>query len=71
MTGVLYVYIPKGFFPTQDTGVIIGISDAAQSGSFGEMSRIQQELQQVIMKDPDVQSVSSTVGAGDRRADGE
>jgi hydrophobe/amphiphile efflux-1 (HAE1) family protein len=62
--GVLFVYIPKGFFPTQDTGVIIGISEAGQNVSFTEMSRLQVETNKVILADPAVQSVSSTVGAG-------
>jgi hydrophobe/amphiphile efflux-1 (HAE1) family protein len=62
--GVLFVYIPKGFFPNQDTGVIVGISEAGQNVSFTEMSRLQVATNQVISADPAVQSVSSTVGAG-------
>jgi hydrophobe/amphiphile efflux-1 (HAE1) family protein len=64
LAGVLFVYIPKGFFPTQDVGVIVGISEAGQNVSFTEMSRLQQETNKVIMDDPAVQSISSTVGAG-------
>ncbi|MBY4639922.1 efflux RND transporter permease subunit [Gluconacetobacter entanii] len=62
LTGVLAVIIPKGFFPTQDTGVIQGISVMAQSTSFDAMKRHQQELAARILKDPDVVSLSSFVG---------
>jgi len=61
-TLVLYVVVPKGFFPVQDTGVIIGISEAPQSVSFDAMSQRQQELASVILKDPDVASLSSFIG---------
>ncbi len=53
---------PKGFFPIQDTGVIQGISEAAQTVSFPEMSRLQQQLALVILKDPAVESLSSFIG---------
>jgi len=62
MTVVLYVFIPKGFFPLQDTGVIQGISEASQSVSYKAMAEYQQELASVILQDPDVQSLSSFIG---------
>jgi multidrug efflux pump len=62
LTLVLYYYIPKGFFPVQDTGVILGISEAPQSVSFTEMSNRQQALGAVISKDSDVVSLSSFIG---------
>ncbi len=62
LTVLLYIYIPKGFFPTQDTGVIQGVSQAAQTVSFDQMSREQQALGKIIMKDPAVQSLSSFIG---------
>ena len=63
LTVVLYIVIPKGFFPVQDTGVIQGISQANQSISFDEMSRRQQELARIILQDPAVESISSFIGA--------
>ena len=62
LTIVLYYYVPKGFFPVQDTGVILGISDAAQAISFTDMSQRQQALAAVILQDPDVVSLSSFIG---------
>jgi multidrug efflux pump len=62
LTLLLYYYIPKGFFPVQDTGVILGISDAPQSVSFSAMAERQQALAAVILKDPDVVSLSSFIG---------
>ena len=62
LTIVLYYYVPKGFFPVQDTGVILGISDAAQAISFSDMAQRQQALAAVILKDPDVVSLSSFIG---------
>jgi len=62
LTFVLYYYVPKGFFPVQDTGVILGISDAPQSVSFSAMAQRQQALAAVILKDPDVVSLSSFIG---------
>ena len=62
LTVVLYMAVPKGFFPVQDTGVIQGISEAPQSISFSAMSQRQQELGQIILKDPDVESLSSYIG---------
>ena len=64
LTGVLYVIIPKGFFPTQDTGIIIGITDAAQDISFDQMATLQRAANQVVLHDPAVSSVVSAVGAG-------
>ena len=63
LTIVLYIVIPKGFFPVQDTGVIQGISQASQSISFDAMSEKQQELAKIILKDPAVESLSSFIGA--------
>src|SRR6202008_391695 len=62
LTIYLYIVVPKGFFPVQDTGVLLGISDAPQSISFEAMSARQQQLAQVILKDPDVDSLSSFIG---------
>ncbi|MBH3310611.1 MdtB/MuxB family multidrug efflux RND transporter permease subunit [Pseudomonas mosselii] len=62
LTVVLYMMVPKGFFPAQDTGVIQGISEAPQSTSFAAMSERQQSLAQVILQDPAVQSLSSYIG---------
>ncbi|MFK3907493.1 MdtB/MuxB family multidrug efflux RND transporter permease subunit [Pseudomonas monteilii] len=62
LTVVLYLAVPKGFFPVQDTGVIQGISEAPQSTSFTAMSERQQALAKVILEDPAVQSLSSYIG---------
>ncbi|HTJ88911.1 MAG TPA: efflux RND transporter permease subunit [Acidocella sp.] len=64
LTVVLYVAIPKGFFPTQDTGVMIGISEAAQDISYQEMARLQQTVDKIVLQNPSVYSVASFVGAG-------
>ena len=64
LTVVLYVFIPKGFFPTQDTGIIIGITDAAQDTSFSQMTVLQQAANKVVQGDPAVASVVSAIGAG-------
>jgi multidrug efflux pump len=61
-TILLYVVIPKGFFPVQDTGVILGISDATQTVSFPAMADRQQALAAAILKDPAVESLSSFIG---------
>ena len=61
-TVLLYLAIPKGFFPVQDTGVILGISEAPQSVSFTAMAEAQQTLTRVILKDPAVASLSSFIG---------
>ncbi len=62
LTVVLYVVIPKGFFPVQDTGLILGISEAPQSISFAAMADRQQALVRVLLADPAVESVSSFIG---------
>ncbi len=62
LTVVLYVIVPKGFFPSQDTGVIQGISEAPQDISFPAMAERQRSLAEVILKDPAVESVSSFIG---------
>jgi multidrug efflux pump len=62
LTAVLYIIIPKGFFPLQDTGVIQAISDAPQSVSYAAMAERQQQLASLILKDPDVDSLSSFIG---------
>ena len=62
LTGILFYFIPKGFFPDQDTGIIQGISEAPQSISFTEMSRRQKALAELVLKDPSVASLSSFVG---------
>ena len=62
LTALLYVVIPKGFFPLQDTGVIQAISEAPQSVSYAAMAERQQQLASVILKDPDVDSLSSFIG---------
>ena len=61
-TVILFLLIPKGFFPVQDTGVILGVSEAPQTISFPAMARRQQELAKVILKDPAVESLSSFIG---------
>jgi len=62
-TVVLFIEIPKGFFPIQDTGLIVGISEGNQDTSFANMVRHQVELGRVVAADPDVASVGMTVGA--------
>ncbi len=63
LTVFLYIVIPKGFFPVQDTGVIQGISQASETISFSAMAEKQQELAKVILADPAVESLSSFIGA--------
>jgi multidrug efflux pump len=62
LTIFLYIVIPKGFFPVQDTGLIQGISEAPQSVSFAAMAERQQALAAAILQDPEVQSLSSFIG---------
>jgi HAE1 family hydrophobic/amphiphilic exporter-1 len=64
LTAYLYVIIPKGFFPNQDNGVLIGITKAGQDVSFAEMARRQIAIAEVISNDPAVGAISSTIGAG-------
>ncbi|MEO8558053.1 MAG: MdtB/MuxB family multidrug efflux RND transporter permease subunit [Rhodospirillales bacterium] len=61
-TVLLYIVIPKGFFPTQDTGLIQGVSEASQSISYAGMAERQQTLAAAILKDRDVQSLASYIG---------
>jgi multidrug efflux pump len=63
LTIYLYIVIPKGFFPVQDTGVIQGISQAPETISFPAMAERQQQLGSVILQDPAVESLSSFIGA--------
>src|SRR5579884_4124562 len=65
VTGYLYVVIPKGFFPEQDTGFIFGQADARQDISFAAMSKITQEIVDIVRKDPDVSGVFSFTGFSD------
>jgi multidrug efflux pump len=61
-TLLLYAYVPKGFFPVQDTGVIMGVSEAAENASFVAMSQKQQALARVILKNPNVDNLASFIG---------
>ncbi len=63
LTIILYIVIPKGFFPVQDTGVIQGISQASATISFPAMAELQQEIAKVVLADPAVESLSSFIGA--------
>jgi multidrug efflux pump len=62
VTVLLYIIIPKGFFPVQDTGVIQGISQAPETISFAAMAQKQQALTKIILQDPAVESLSSFIG---------
>ena len=62
LTVLLYIIVPKGFFPVQDTGIILGISEAPQSISFAAMNERQQTLAREILKDPAVESLSTFIG---------
>jgi hydrophobe/amphiphile efflux-1 (HAE1) family protein len=64
LTVVMFIAIPKGFFPQQDVGLIIGISEGPQDASFAKMYRLQEQLNDIIGKDPAVASFASQVGAG-------
>jgi len=64
LTGALFVAIPKGFFPTQDTGLISGIMEAAQDVSPAEMKRLQREVSTVLSKDPDIAGFGTFFGSG-------
>src|SRR3954467_3873489 len=64
LTGYLYVVIPKGFFPQQDTGLILGLSEAAQDISYSAMAQRQQAVIDAVLEDPAVASVGSAIGAG-------
>ena len=62
-TIVLAIHVPKGFFPTEDTGVINGVTEAAPDTSFQRMSELQEEVTAIILKDKDVATVSASIGA--------
>jgi multidrug efflux pump len=62
LTVYLFLIVPKGFFPVQDTGVLLGITEAPQTISFAEMAQRQQALAKTILQDRDVESVSSFIG---------
>ena len=62
LTALLYVVVPKGFFPVQDTGLVQVITEATQSTSFDAMSERQQQLAEVFLKDPDVDHIASFIG---------
>src|SRR5258707_1038632 len=64
LTGYLYVVIPKGFFPQQDTGQIVGITEASEDISFPAMAQRQQALVNILLKDPAIDSVSNYIGPG-------
>ena len=64
VTVYLYTAIPKGFFPTQDTGVMLGITEAGQDVSFAEMARRQMRAAEVVAADPAIAAISSSIGAG-------
>ncbi len=64
ITGYLYIIIPKGFFPQQDTGLIIGMADGAQDVSFDEMYRRQEAINQVVLGDPNIAAFAAFVGGG-------
>jgi multidrug efflux pump len=70
LTVLLYVLIPKGFFPVQDTGAIQGISEAPQTISFAAMAERQQALAKVIVEDPAVESLSASTGLTPRSTQG-
>ena len=65
----LYIIIPKGFFPPQDNGIVLGITEAAQDISFKDMMNVQQQLADVIAKDPDTAAYVSSMGGGFAGAD--
>jgi hydrophobe/amphiphile efflux-1 (HAE1) family protein len=64
LTVALYIIIPKGFFPNQDTGTMIGVTDAAQDASYDQMVALQQQVNKVVLDNPGVASVVASVGSG-------
>src|SRR5438477_373373 len=62
LTIFLFIIVPKGFFPVQDTGVILGITEAPETSSFQSVANRQQQVADVVLKDPDVESLSSFIG---------
>ena len=63
-TVYLYIIIPKGFFPAQDTGVVFGVTEGSQDISFKQMAEVQQQLNAIVAADPDTAAYGATVGAG-------
>ncbi len=61
-TALLYVYVPKGFFPVQDTGLLAGITEASPNISYPAMDELQRKMAEIILEDPDVESLSSFIG---------
>ena len=64
LTVVMFIAIPKGFFPNEDTGLIFGLTEAAQDVSPAEMMRIQEEMGKIVARDPDVYKFGSNMGSG-------
>ncbi len=64
LSAYLFIVIPKGFFPNQDTGFIIATTEAAQSVSFPEMARIQKQFGELVLQDPAVETVGMSIGTG-------
>jgi HAE1 family hydrophobic/amphiphilic exporter-1 len=64
LSGYLFVVIPKGFFPQQDTGLLTAVTEAGQDVSFAEMKRIQEQLGAIVLADPDVAGVAMAIGGG-------
>ena len=64
LSGYLFVIIPKGFFPQQDVGLITGITEGGQDISFKEMTRLQEQIGSIILKDPAVASMAMSIGGG-------
>jgi HAE1 family hydrophobic/amphiphilic exporter-1 len=64
LSGYLFVIIPKGFFPQQDTGLLTSVTEAGQDVSFAEMKRIQEQLGAIVLADPDVSGVAMAIGGG-------
>ena len=62
VTGLLFVIVPKGFFPIQDTGIIQGVAEAPQQTSFSAMTKRQQQLADLLLSEPAVKSVAFFVG---------
>ena len=68
LTGLLYLIVPQGFFPSEDTGEVVGFTVAPQSVSFDEMARRQASLVKVMLQNPDVESIASTIGVDGNNA---
>jgi hydrophobe/amphiphile efflux-1 (HAE1) family protein len=64
LTVWLYIIIPKGFFPTQDTGIVIGITEVAQDASYDQIFRLQRQVNRIVLRNPSVYSVVAAVGSG-------